>query len=78
LSKISFSSSLENNKLSILYELKDSINKLEMIKIKNNHNNIELYDNNKLNFDDFKILINNNKPFKLIWNNIVLNITNYN
>jgi exodeoxyribonuclease VII large subunit len=69
---------LENNKLSILYELKDSINKLEMIKIKNNHNNIELYDNNKLNFDDFKILINNNKPFKLIWNNIVLNITNYN
>lgn len=69
---------LENNKLSILYEIKNSINKLEMLKLKNNHNNIEIYDNNKLNFDDFKILINNNKPFKLIWNNIVLNITKYN
>ncbi len=69
---------LNNYKLYILSEIKDSINKIEMIKIIKD-NNINIYkNNNKINFDDFKTIINNKEPFSLVWNNIVININNYN
>ncbi len=73
---------LENYKLSILYEIKNSINKLEMLnKIKDYRtNNINIYDilSNKLNIEEFKRIINNQESFNLVWNNININITNYN
>ncbi len=73
---------LETNKLSIIYEIKQNISNLENLLLTYKNNNIELYSKNnstsKLNFDDFKILVDNKKPFTLIWNDIVLNITSYN
>ncbi len=70
-----------NFKSSIIFELKDSINKLEMIKLKY-INNITVYstltNNKKLDYNDFKKIMNNKEPFILVWNDLVLNINNYN
>ncbi len=69
---------LDRYKQNIIFEIKDSINKLEMLKKTNEYNNLVLYsDNNKLNFDSFKQIVNNKTPFTLVWNNIIINVDSY-
>jgi exodeoxyribonuclease VII large subunit len=69
---------LETYKQKILFDIKDALNKLDIIKMTNNIN-ISIYNkNNKLSFDEFKIIVNNNEPFTLVWNDIIININNYN
>ena len=67
-------------KNTIINDIKNTIMKLDMYKLKPNieNNGIILYDtNNKLSFNEFKVITNENKPFILHWNNIIIEINGY-
>jgi exodeoxyribonuclease VII large subunit len=73
---------IDRYKQNIIFEIKENINKLDNLLLSyKTKNNIELYEKStefyKLNFEDFKILINNNKPFTLVWNDVVINVNSY-
>lgn len=73
---------LDKYKNEIIYEIKNNLLTLEKIKDKYNNNNIQLYklpldNNNVINYEDFSNIIKNNQPFTLVWNNITININNY-
>lgn len=79
------STKLDKYKNNIIFDIKNSLLRLDSIteKYNNNNNNIQLYksplgDNNIINYEDFSNLIKNNQPFTLVWNNIAININNYN
>lgn len=78
--KILINTKLEKYKNKIIYEIKNNLLKLENLKEK--YNNKSLYissnDGNNINYDEFVNMINNKLPFTLVWNNTVINITNYN
>jgi exodeoxyribonuclease VII large subunit len=68
---------LDKYKNTILFEIKNNLIKLDSISNKYN-NKIELYqDNNIINYSAFENIIKNNQPFTLVWNNIAININNY-
>ncbi len=71
---------LDKYKNNIIFEIKNNLLKLENLKEK--YNNRSLYvssnDGNNINYDEFVNLVTNKMPFTLVWNNMVINIINYN
>ena len=77
-----FKNKLETFKYNIKNDIKNQLNRLEIIKI-NHTNNISLYISNKnndkiLSYESFSDIVKEKLPFTLVWNNIIININNYN
>jgi exodeoxyribonuclease VII large subunit len=69
---------LDNYKNIILKKTNSHI--LLLQSLKNKYNNIQIYqyDNKCLDINIFREIVKENKPFKLVWNDIVIDINNYN
>ncbi len=70
---------LNNYKYNLNNFIKNNIFKLEKMRIKQEHT-ILIYDSNSNNLDynEFKNNINLNKPFTIVWNDIIINVNKYN
>lgn len=68
----------ENYKNNIIFEIKNNLLKLENLTEKSN-NKILLYNNNNnINYEEFINIVNKKMPFTLVWNNVIININEYN
>ena len=77
--KIMIENKLEQYKNNIIYQIKNNLLKLDNISNKYNTNNINIIKNNKnITYKQFLEMINNKEPFNIVWNNTIINVTNYN
>jgi exodeoxyribonuclease VII large subunit len=79
--KSTIESKINKYKNAINYEIKNNLLKLEKIKNQYNasSNHIYIYkENENINYEQFKEIINNNQPFSIMWNNTIINVINYN
>ena len=76
--KIFIENKLDRYKNIIIYEIKYNLLKLDKIKNQYNNNNIYIYkENENINYEQFKEIVNNKQPFSIIWNNTIINVINY-
>jgi exodeoxyribonuclease VII large subunit len=69
---------MKNYKQTIMYEIKNRLVQLDRIEDRYKEN-IALYsDNINLNGDTFRDVVTMNKPFTIVWNGIVVNVSGYN
>jgi exodeoxyribonuclease VII large subunit len=69
---------MKNYKQNIIYEIKNRLVHLDRIEERHKEH-IALYSDNKnLTSDDFGEIVTMNKPFTIVWNGIVVNVSGYN
>jgi exodeoxyribonuclease VII large subunit len=70
----------ENYKNNIIFEIKNNLLKLDNLKEKYNNETLFVSSNegSVINFDEFINIVSHKLPFTLVWNNITVNIIQYN